>query len=458
MMTELPTIAKAAELIRQRELRPLDLVEHCLARIEQFEPRVQAWVLVDADGARREALRLEDMLNAGEPLSPLHGIPIGIKDIIDVAGWPTMCGATIRAGHVAERDAAVVAHLRRSGAIILGKTVTTEFAGFDPPATRNPWNLDHTPGGSSSGSAAAVALEMCLAALGTQTGGSIIRPAAYCGVCGFKPSHGAIDMRGIVPLSYHLDHVGPLARSVGDLYLIWKCLAARVPENTVEFLQVGHWEQDFEQWLDSYALTLVLREAESPLFARADEEVREMTRAALNRLRSSFRILPLKLPESLNEVQAQHRRIMAVEAAAYHRASYSSRASEYGPKLSGLLEEGLRTTAVDYADALTQQRRFRQEMIETLTTAGDEPLSCFVMPATITAAPRTETTGDPYFNSPWSFAGLPAITIPCGTTRDGLPCGLQFVGPVAGQAFALAGLAERVLQLHLRPPILEEKP
>ena len=179
MLPTLPSIADAQTLMRQGKLRPIDLVEHCLGRIHQFEDHIHAWVMVDEEGARKEAQRLGKMLDDGqEPVGPLHGIPIGIKDIIDVAGWPTLCGSKLRAGHVAEKDAAVVANLRKAGAIILGKTVTTEWATFDPPATRNPSNLNHTPGGSSSGSAAAVAMEMCMASLGTQTGGSIIRPAS----------------------------------------------------------------------------------------------------------------------------------------------------------------------------------------------------------------------------------------------------------------------------------------
>ena len=175
--------------------------------------------------AKRERLG-QAATKTANALGPLHGIPVGIKDIIDVAGWPTKCGSPLREGHVAERDAAVVTSLRKAGAIILGKTVTTEWAGFDPPPTRNPWNLDHTPGGSSSGSAAAVAAEMCLAALGTQTGGSIIRPAAFCGVAGLKPGFGEVAMDGIAPLTLHLDHVGPIARRVSDLYVVWQALAA----------------------------------------------------------------------------------------------------------------------------------------------------------------------------------------------------------------------------------------
>ncbi|MGH8248056.1 MAG: amidase family protein, partial [Gammaproteobacteria bacterium] len=179
MLSKLPTIEEAARLMRQKELTPLDLVEHCLGRIAQFEDRIHAWVLVDEEGARKEAREVGTWIGKDDA-RPLLGIPIGIKDIIDVRGMPTKCGSRVRedATHAA-LDSEIVAALRDEGAIILGKTVTTDYASFDPPVTRNPWDFAHTPGGSSSGSAAAVATEMCMAAIGTQTGGSIIRPAAY---------------------------------------------------------------------------------------------------------------------------------------------------------------------------------------------------------------------------------------------------------------------------------------
>lgn len=222
MISSLPTIAKAAEQIRAREISPIDLVEYCLARIEQFDSRIHAWILVDADGAREQATRQQEMLDRGSELPPLAGIPIGIKDIIDVAGWPTKAGSPLRENHVATEDATLVRSLRSADAIILGKTVTTQFASFDPPPTRNPWNnLARTPGGSSSGSAAAVATEMCMAAIGSQTGGSIIRPASYCGVAGLKPTFGRVSLEGVVPLSEHLDHPGPIARSVRDLWAVY---------------------------------------------------------------------------------------------------------------------------------------------------------------------------------------------------------------------------------------------
>src|SRR5688572_20494240 len=257
-MPELPSIAKAARDMHTGELTPVDLVEHCLARIDELDSQIQAWVMVDRAGARKEAERLTKLAADDDWLGPLHGIPVGIKDIIDVAGWPTKCGSPLRANHVAQRDAAVVTALRNAGAILLGKTVTTEWACFDPPPTRNPWNIEHTPGGSSSGSAAAVAADMCLAALGTQTGGSIIRPAAYCGVAGLKPGYGELPMEGIAPLTLHLDHVGPIARRVSDLYVVWQALAAGA-HGSMESMFSRRWaDNDLESWIDAYGLNKTL--------------------------------------------------------------------------------------------------------------------------------------------------------------------------------------------------------
>jgi aspartyl-tRNA(Asn)/glutamyl-tRNA(Gln) amidotransferase subunit A len=454
MMSDLPTIAKAAQLMRAGELRPSDLVEHCLVRFDEFETAIHAWVLVDAEGARREARRLGEMADKGQWLGPLHGIPIGIKDIIDVAGWPTRCGSPLRTGHVATEDAPVVARLRKAGTIILGKTVTTEWAGFDPPPTRNPWNAGHTPGGSSSGSAAAVALEMCLAALGTQTGGSIIRPAAYCGVAGLKPGHGDITMDGIAPLTHHLDHVGPIARSVADLYAIWQPLAIGA-HGSIDSLFTMKWARhDLEFWLDCYGANKTLFVLEGPLVDRASPEVRDVTSRAIERLKSSVWVQPLPLPESFRDILVWHRRIMAAEAAAYHRATFPAQRDQYGPQIAKLLDEGRSLGAVDYAEALIQRDRLRSELA-ALLSASHDLLGCMVMPATPTPAPDTTTTGDPAFNSPWSYLGLPALTIPCGRAGNGLPVGLQFIALTMPQVFAMAGLCERILQFRDRPALLE---
>src|SRR5262245_27309745 len=219
------TILEAATAIRERRITPVDLVEMCFTNIDLWEPHVHAWVFVDRDGARAEAKRLTDELNSSRDRGPLHGIPIGIKDIFDVFDWPTAAGSKLWANAIAREDCEVVKRLRAAGAIFLGKTVTTQYASFDPPVTRNPWNLERTPGGSSSGSAAAVATLMCLGAMGSQTGGSITRPAAYCGVAGIKPSYGLVPLDGIMPLAPSMDHPGPIGRCVRDLGLMLQVIA-----------------------------------------------------------------------------------------------------------------------------------------------------------------------------------------------------------------------------------------
>jgi Asp-tRNA(Asn)/Glu-tRNA(Gln) amidotransferase A subunit family amidase len=459
MLPELPTISQAVNDIREGLLTASDLVEHCLTRIEQLEPKIQAWVTVDAAGAEREAKRLDKLQLAGEELGPLHGIPIGIKDIIDVAGWPTQCGSPLRAGHIAERDAPVVASLRKAGAIILGKTVTTEWACFDPPPTRNPWNLNHTPGGSSSGSAAAVATEMCMAALGTQTGGSIIRPASFCGVSGLKPGFGELSMDGIAPVTMHLDHVGPIARRVSDLYAVWQALAADA-RGSMESMFSRRWaDNDLESWIDAYGLNKTLFVLEGPLLDAAESEMPHVFQHALDRLKSSISMRPLELPASFANILTWHRRINVVEAAAYHRETFPSRRDQYGPNIASLLDEATNISAVDYAEALIRREDLRNELARLLHSEEDT-LGCLVMPSTIGPAPGLETTGVPTFNAPWSYIGWPSLTIPCGlspveSSKSGLPVGLQFIALTVPQVFAMAGLCEKILAFHQQPPILE---
>src|SRR4029077_9643035 len=216
------TIHAAAEEMRQGRLTPIDLLESCLARIDKYESRVHAWVFVDRQGAWAEAERLTQELRRGDRRGPLHGIPIGIKDIFDVFDWPTAAGSKLWAQSIARRDCTVVERLRQAGAVLMGKTVTTAYASFDPPPTRNPWNLERTPGGSSSGSAAAVACGMCLGALATQTGGSITRPASYCGVYSLKPTHGRVSVDGVLPLAPSMVHVGAIACGVRDLATLFQ--------------------------------------------------------------------------------------------------------------------------------------------------------------------------------------------------------------------------------------------
>lgn len=437
MPFELPQIPAAMDLIRQGQLYPRQLVDHCLERIRRFEAQVHAWVCVDERGAIAEADRLGDLARQGRWLGPLHGIPIGVKDIIDVAGLATEAGSPLLRGRVAEHDAPVVARLRAAGAIILGKTVTTEFACFDPSPTRNPWNLEHTPGGSSSGSAAALALEMCMAALGSQTGGSIIRPAAYCGVAGLKPTFGRVDTAGVVPVSRHLDHVGPLARSAVEL---WTMFAA----------MTGAEDQTLD--LPPLSAPPTISVIGEFFLQQADDAVRDvMVTASDALLKSGAQLQMLSLPESFVLALAMHRCLMAVDAAETHFQTFTEHQDSYGPRVRALIEDGLSTLAIDYALALRHQEQFRRDMEAIIR--GDVIAAT---PATPTAAPAgLDSTGDPSFNSPWSHAGLPSVTIPCGLTPAGLPCGLQLISPPNQEhrLLSVAAWCEQALAFRAAPSL-----
>lgn len=464
MISCLPTIAKAGQQIRDGEMSAAELVEFCLERIERHEPAIAAWELVDRDGARSEATRLDQLARQGQFVGPLHGIPIGIKDIVDVADWPTKAGSPIRAEHIASADATLVRRLRQAGAIILGKTVTTEFACFDPARTRNPWNPQRTPGGSSSGSAAAVALQMCMAAIGTQTGGSIIRPASYCGVCGLKPTRGHVSLDGVVPVSGHLDHAGPIARTVRDAAAVYFSL---VPSETLEDIWNWRGNDPVEHFLGTEPGEVTTHSLEWLLFEQteaiswkaylrpltgyfedvASEGVWTCFQDALKQLRLTRQIAtPLPLPASFENLHDRHRRLMAVDAAAYHRDVFAQRPHDFGTNITTLIRAGLAEQADEYAEDVEHRSRFRDDMCELL---GDTCLA--ITPSTTTAAPMLETTGDPAFNSPWSYAGLPAITIPCGLDDEGLPCGIQIIGPPNSELRVLhsAWVCEQALAFQL---------
>jgi len=426
------SIHEAAASLRDGSTTPRDLVDACLRRIDEVESRVRAWVVVDAAGARRDADAAAQALRSGNDRGLLHGIPIGIKDIVDVTGLPTLAGSKVRTQYAARHDAYVVERLRTAGAIILGKTVTTEFASFDPPPTRNPWNAQHTPGGSSSGSAAAVASGMCFAAVGSQTGGSIIRPASYCGACGMKPTWGRLSLRGIVPLAFHLDHPGPIARNVPDLEIAYR---AMLGHDAADPFSLRPDEADSTAFSDSEATAPRIGVVADLFHDRANADVREAVAAALDRCRAAGAVVEsVELPLSFADVVPAHRTIMAVEAAAYHRETFAARRNEYGPRIASLIDEGLAATSTDYARALKLQRQFRHDMQQLFAADRFDALA---MPAVSNTAPLAETTGDPTFQAPWSFAGLPVVSMPCGLGADGLPVAVQYVGPAWREASLL---------------------
>ena len=416
----------------------VEVVEHCLERIDELEPRLQAWVSVDRDGALRRAGELDADLAAGRWHGPLHGIPIGIKDIIDVAGVSTAAGSRRRAKQTASEDADLVAALRAAGAILLGKTVTTQYACFDPPVTCNPWNPERTPGGSSSGSAAAVAVGMCLGAIGSQTGGSITRPASFCGVAGCKATQGRVRVRGVMPLAPSLDHPGPIARSVRDLALMLDVI----------------WDPkaDEDHPAPSLRAAIDAKLPAPPRLARLGGFFHERAEASMQtEMERVIDALGLAgagvtngtLPEQFNDVLLCHRIIMATEAAANHGKAFGKYREDFLPNVSALIEEGLAASAIQYIHCREHQARLSESILNSF-----EDVDALIVPATIGPAPDPSTTGDPAFNSPWSYTGLPTVSLPTGLSPDRLPLGIQLVGRPNSEwnLFRIAAWCEEALR------------
>ena len=442
------TITQAAEEIRSGRLSPLELLQACFSQIDALDSRLHAWVHVDREGAEQRARGLQEELARGRYRGPLHGIPIGIKDIIDVKGLPTAAGARRLYDLVPDEDAAVVARLRRSGAVIPGKTVTTPFACFDPAETRNPWNPDHTPGGSSSGSAAAVAARMCPAALGSQTGGSISRPAAYCGLVGLKPTFGRISLRGIVPVSYELDHPGPFTRSAADAAVILQCLAGRDPLDPLSA----------DVPVDTYRIEPLASPPRAGIIRtyfpdNADEAMRAATDDAIERLASAgAQFTDVDMPASFADLHDNHALLLAAGAASVHGERYDARRDAFPPGLCEIIERGRAAGAVDYARARRHQVAFKSEVL-----AAFDGVDVLLTPATPTPAPSGLTsTGNPAFNSPWSYAGLPTSVLPAACTSDGLPAGVQLVArPFAeNRLLSVSAWCETRLEWNRAPSIL----
>lgn len=397
------TTTEAAAAIAARDLSPVDLLESLVARSEALDGSLHAWVRLDLDRARAEARACASEAAQGRLRGPLHGVPFGVKDIYFTQRLITEAGSALYQGFVPAYDATTVARLRAAGAIVLGKTETTQFAAGDPAPTRNPWNLEHTPGGSSSGSAAAVAARLVPFALGTQTGGSVLRPAAFCGLAGFKPSTGRYSLDGIIPLARSLDHAGTLTRTVADARLLYTVLDERGDAGVAPAM--------------AGPPQLVVLEGSFIDRASADARAQlDRTIEALVRAGASARTAPDRGLAAMVDV---HHVIMAAEAAAYHAADYARRPEAYRPNLRTLIEAGSLVPATAFLRA------------QALRSWNPEALAdgFIVMPSALGAAPVTlASTGDPAFNAPWSLTGLPAISIPCGLSPDGLPYGLQLVG------------------------------
>ena len=435
------SIQAIGRAVRDGRLTFVDVLKTCLARIDEWEPMVHAWEVVDREGAMAQAVESDRRLLEGDDRGTLHGIPFGIKDIVDVAGLPTAAGARAWSEGPAEEDAAIVDRLRKAGAVILGKTVTTPYAWVDPPPTRNPWDLERTPGGSSSGSAAAVACGMCLGAVGTQTGGSLTRPAAFCGVSSFKPADGFMISQGIIPLSPSLDTPGFIARTVIDLMLIWDGILGGNRSSRYRY-SVENMRYQFEMWLkfrsreeneDKWMPEPPWFDEKSPpILGRArgffqdlmEPSVRVIHEAALMDLAlAGAQIIDVEMPETFGDVHRPHWVVMAAEAASVHSSRMARHPDDYPPKIRALVEEGQSISAVDYVQA----QDVRQVLLSEIDQAF-EGVHAIVVPAAPGPAPGSDSTGDPAFNSPWTFTRSPTISFPIGRSGDGLPLAIQVVG------------------------------
>ena len=442
------TIAQAARLIREGQLSPSDLMESLLGRIDRLEPRLKAWVYLDREAALAEAEQRAGDVLAGSSVGPLHGVPVGVKDIYYTAGIPTTACSKVYADFVPDFDAATVERLNEAGAIILGKTVTTEFACLDPSPTLNPWNPAHTPGGSSSGSAAAVAARMCPAALGSQTVGSVLRPASYNGVVGLKPTYGRVSRHGVIPVSWSLDTVGWMTRTVEDAALLLEVMAGHDSQDPVASRRRTH---DYLAALESPQAPRI-GWLQGFFHENADPETRRHMSLVVERLSNAgAAIEELPSPEGIEESVEDQRTIMAVEAAAFHEPMYRRQAQDYQPKLRELLRRGLETDVLTYSRALERRTQFIANA-QSLSERADVLLT----PTTPTPALADLTnTGNPLFQGPWTHCGLPAITIPSGLASSGLPLGIQLIAARFRETRLLAAArwCEAVLDLHLSPPL-----
>ena len=439
------TAAEAARRIRAGALSPSNLLASCLKRIDMVEPTLKAWVHLDRDAAARVAVQRDIEAREGRFMGPLHGVPVALKDIYDAAGLVTTSGAGPWAHRLPAADAASVARLRAAGAVILGKVTTTPFALRDPTATGNPWNPAHTPGGSSSGSAAAVGSRMVPMALGTQTVGSVLRPAAYCGAVGFKPSHGRISAVGVTPLAWSLDHVGVLCRGVEDAALALSIMAGH---DLADPLSVAVPVDDYVGALSAPTAPRigVLR----PLLERADPGNAAQIEATLSAFRTAgATVEDAPLAASFEGLHAAGDVVARAEAAAFHRDLYAQHAAEYPKHIGEAVKTGQGIHAVAYIVAQAHRRAFRADM-----GAVAARYDALVSPVAAGPAPKgLESTGDPYFCAPWSSAGMPSISLPTGLAPDGLPLAVQLTGAPWSESRLLAAAAwcERVIGFKEAP-------
>jgi Asp-tRNA(Asn)/Glu-tRNA(Gln) amidotransferase A subunit family amidase len=417
------TLQEAASGIRNGRFTSEALTTRYLERIRRYESRIRAWAWLDEGHVLAQARAADRMLREGRIAGPLHGVPIGIKDIIYTNGIPTRMGSPIFSGFVPDHSAACVERLEAAGAFVQGKTATTEFANRHPAGTTNPWNAEFTPGGSSSGSAAAVAAGLTAAALGSQTRGSIVRPAVYCGVVGFKPSFGLISRFGVHELSWTLDHVGVLVRSVDDAGLLVSSMIghdARDPASLQDELLPATLDE-----IGELAAAPRIAAIRSPLWSAAEAAQRDLFESNCETLRAAGAQLDyVELPQEFNDADRAARVIQLAEIARNFTTLYASAADRMSATFRESCERGMRVTAVEYLQALDARSALRRALAQTFAAFDG-----IVTPPAAGEAPRTlNSTGDPAFCTMWTLCGVPCVAFPTGLGPQRMPMGLQVVG------------------------------
>jgi len=414
------TAIEAAGKIRDGQITSMDLVGACLQRIAESDEGVGAWEKLDPDLALAQAAAMDDLRQKGKPLGRLHGVPVGVKDIFDTADLPTACGSPIHAGRQPAADAAAVEKLREAGAVIMGKTVTTEFAHLHPSETRNPHNTDRTPGGSSSGSAAAVALGQVPLALGSQTNGSVVRPAAFCGIHGFKPSRGIISRRGVLKTSERLDQIGGFARSLEDVALLADILGGYDHEDAASYARPR--PAMLEGCRRERPLDPSLAWLDLPFNDRLDDAARDGFAELIEAL--GDRVDRLPAPRDFAKLLDSHKIIHEYEICRHLKWEIAEHWDLISATLKPALERGQAHSDDLYAEALSLAEAAESYFAEFFCD-----YDAVIAPASTGEAPAfTSGTGDPVFCTIWTLCGLPSLTLPWLTGATGLPVGVQLIG------------------------------
>lgn len=412
------TLTEAVGAIQRSEITSTDLVEACLSRVAEVDSTVEAWAFLDPEYARKQAADADAKRAKGEAVGLLHGVPIGVKDLFDTADMPTEYGSRLWAGHSPKRDAAVVERLRAAGAIVIGKTVTTEYAYFQPGKTRNPHDPQRTPGGSSSGSAAAVAAHMVPGAIGTQTTGSIIRPASYCGVVGYKPSFGSISRAGALMLSHELDQVGVFARTVPDVALLAQTLMGSDARDSDARDYQGASLVDAASDHPRAPRFAFVR---TPLWPQAEPDSQAKFAEFVSGL-ADF-VTDVDLDSAFTKAVDFQRLIMEFDIAKNYSADLRRGRDLLSQSLQDVIERGAKHTPEDYQAAVERRPSYLKAIDDIL-----DQYDAILTPSVPGEAPiASQSTGSPIFCTIWSYLGVPTISLPILKSSQGMAIGVQMV-------------------------------